>query len=55
MDRVRVGKKLYKTYLKEQLRHWKNRLKNADNPYKRKHSSQMVETFKILVKEHNGK
>jgi len=50
-----VGKKLYKTYLKEQLKHWRNKLAKSDNPYKRKHATQMVENFKILVKKYSVK
>ena len=50
-----MGKRLYKTYLKEQLRHWRKKLSNADNPYKRKHADIMVETFKVLMEEYHGK
>ena len=50
-----MGKRLYKTYLKEQLSYWKKKLKNADNPYKREHAKQLVENFTILIKEHRVK
>jgi hypothetical protein len=50
-----VGKRLYKTYLKEQVKYWKNNLAKAENEKKKYHAEMMFNNFKNLMKEHSGK
>jgi hypothetical protein len=47
-----VGKRLYKTYLREQLRYWKKKLLEEDNPYKKNYIDSMVKTFKKLIEKY---
>lgn len=50
-----MGKKLYKTYLREQIKYWKNNLAKANNNKEKYHAEMILDRFKNLMKEHSGK
>ena len=50
-----MGKRLYKTYLREQLKYWKNKLAKSNSNKEKYHSEMMFNRFKNLMEEHSGK